>query len=122
MNTVPEPYEESATFEYLKVIRQHVIQPLEATALGESCFAAAMLIFAAVDGLGKLTHPDDRAKAGERFKSFLPRLGAQYTRHARRLWELRNQLDHSAINVACFMSKTQDAEGEHLEWFDDHLF
>jgi hypothetical protein len=91
-----------------------VIHPLETSGVGESCFAAALLVFGAMDGLGKLIHPDDTAGAGERFKLFLQRMGTAYAAIENDLWRLRNSLAHNAMSIACFMSKTDDARGEHL--------
>jgi hypothetical protein len=122
MDSTQVNYENSATREYLDVIREHVIRPLESTTVAESCFAAAMLIFGAMDGLGRLIHPDDHAGAGVRFKAFLPRLGAHYQTCSSELWKLRNSLSHSAMNVACFMSKIEDARGKHLESVRGYLF
>jgi hypothetical protein len=113
-------YNSTATYEYLRVIRQHVIHPLERTQVADSCFAAALLIFGSIDGLGKLIHSDDNAASKERFKEFLSWLGSDYSALKVELWRLRNTLAHSAMNVACFMSKTEDARGEHLE--QDHGF
>lgn len=115
-------YDYSATHEYMGVVRQHVIHPLEASGVADSCFAAAMLIFGSVDGLGKLIHPNDRAEAGDRFKYFLPRLGSDYAALKKDLWKLRNSLAHNSMNVACFMSMTEDARGEHLEREHDFIF
>jgi hypothetical protein len=122
MDANPISYDGSAIQEYFRIIREHVIQPLQSTALGESCFGSAMLIFAAVDGLGTLTHPDEHAKAGVRFKAFLPRIGAAYQGHAKELWRLRNALVHSAMNVASFMSKAEEARGEHLQKENGFIF
>ena len=115
-------YPQSALAEYLRVIREHVIMPLERTSVSESCFATAMLVFGAVDGLGKLTHPSSNAGAGDRFKHLLPRLGPTYSALANELWLLRNSLAHNAMNVACFMSKANDAWGEHLEKYGSLIF
>jgi hypothetical protein len=104
------------------VIREHVVQPLEESAIANSCFAAAMLIFAAIDGLGKLQHPSAEAKPNERFKLFITRLGPPYRKCAAGLWNLRCSLDHNAMNVACFMSKTVEARAEHLEEYKGFLF
>ena len=57
-------YDHSASREYLGVVRQHVIQPLETRGVAESCFAEALLVFGAMDGLGKLTHANDAAPGG----------------------------------------------------------
>lgn len=115
-------FETTATNEYLKVIRRHVIAPLESTSLADSCFAAALLIFGSIDGLGKLFDPDVSAGPGQRFKSFLPRLGCNYAALKDKLWALRNSLAHNALNVASFMSKTDDAQGAHLETDGDYIF
>ncbi len=123
MKPLPQgPYATSATKEYIASIREHVIQPLQTSAVADHCFAAAMLIFAGIDGLGRLVHRKPAAGAGERFKDFLPRLGAEYQPRDNEIWKLRNSLDHNAINVACYMSKTEDAKGEHLEFDNGHLF
>jgi hypothetical protein len=113
-------YSPTATCEYLRVIRQYVIHPLERTSVADSCYAAALLIFGSIDGLGKLIHSDVTAGVGERFKEVLSWLGPKYSVLEDELWKLRNTLAHSAMNVACFMSKTEDARGEHLE--QDHGF
>lgn len=115
-------YGNSATHEYLRVIRQHVIYPLEMTPVTDSCFASAMLIFGSIDGLGNLIHIDPNAGAGDRFKHFLNRLGKDYAKLEDELWQLRNSLAHNAMNVACFMSKTDDARGEHLERDHGYVF
>ena len=115
-------YKHSATREYLEVVRQHVIHPLETSGVAESCFAAALLVFGAMDGLGRLTHPNDTARPGERFKFFLQRMGSSYVALEDELWNLRNSLTHNAMNVACFMSKTDDACGEHLELDSGFVF
>ena len=113
-------YNSTATCEYMRVIRRHVIRPLDMTPVADSCFAAALLIFGSIDGLGKLIHSDAKAGPGERFKGFLSWLGPEYSALEDKLWRLRNTLAHSAMNVACFMSKTDDARGDHLE--QDHGF
>ena len=122
MQSVHIQYSGSATREYIAAIREHVVQPLENTRISDHCFATAMLIFAGIDGLGRLVHPNPDAGAGERFKGFLPRLGIEYQMRENEIWDLRNSLDHNAINVACYMSKTEDARGEHLEVDNGHLF
>jgi hypothetical protein len=49
-------------------------------------------------------------------------LGPDYATLENELWNLRNSLAHNIINVACFMSKTEDARGEHLERDGNYLF
>ena len=96
--------------------------PLQTGGVAEHCFAAAMLGFAAIDGLGRLLHSDPNASVAVRFKWFLEWLGPKYVARQDQLWDLRNSLDHNGINVFCFMSQTADAESEHLEYWDGHLF
>lgn len=115
-------YGTSLTREYLCVIRDHILAPLETTEVAGHCFASAMLAFAAIDGLGKLLHPDPKAEVGTRFKWFIAKLGEGYAVRTDHLWELRNSLDHNGLNVACFMSQTADAESEHLEYWNGCLF
>ncbi|HET6883181.1 MAG TPA: hypothetical protein VFI31_23630 [Pirellulales bacterium] len=103
------------TTEYFDAFQQHVNAPLETGTVGDHCFAAALLVFGAIDGLGRLIHPQRTAGAGIRFKDFLPRLGPKYIEHADRIWDLRNSLAHNAINVAAFLSKAEDAALHHLE-------
>lgn len=114
-------YDSSITKAYADVLREHVISPLSGE-IGESCFAASLLIFAGVDGLGKLVHPDKNAGAGERFKAFLPRLGTAYVTVEKQLWTLRNSLAHNAMSVACYMSKLDESRAVHLEVEGDLVF
>src|ERR1035441_5213079 len=100
MDSTQVNYENSATREYLDVIREHVIRPLESTTVAESCFAAAMLIFGAMDGLGRLIHPDDHAGAGVRFKAFLPRLGAHYQTCSSELDRKSTRLNSSHLGIS----------------------
>ena len=60
------------TQEYFNAIQRHVIDPLQCNGVAEHCFAAALLIFGAIDGLGRLIHPDPKAGAGLRFKAYGP--------------------------------------------------
>ena len=78
MSQTPLNYADTATCAYLKVIHTHVVDPFYSSGISQHCFAAALLIFAGIDGLGKLLHPDERAAPGDRFKFFLPRLGTNY--------------------------------------------
>ncbi len=122
MSLPPLDYDDSRTHEFLGVVRRYVINPLETSGVADNCFAAAMLIFGSVDGLGKLIHTNPDAGVGDRFKYFLSRLGPTYENVKEDLWSLRNSLAHNSMNVACFMSKTVDARGEHLEREHDFVF
>jgi hypothetical protein len=114
-------YDSSITKAYADVLRDHVIVPLSGP-IGESCFATSLLLFAGVDGLGKLVHPDENAGAGERFKAFLPRFCAGYVAVEKQLWALRNSLAHNVMSLACYMSKLEDSRAFHLEVEADLIF
>jgi hypothetical protein len=108
--------------EYFEAIKGHVIDPLQNSAVGDHCFAAALLVFGAIDGLGRLIHPERDAGPGTRFKYYLPRLGQDYSARSDALWKLRNSLAHNALNVAAFMSQAQGAQLHHLEEDRGHIF
>jgi len=116
------PYDNSLIRQYIGLIDEHIMRPLETGGVAEHCFAAAMLGFAVIDGLGRLLHPNPQAGVAVRFKWFLQWLGPNYAARQDQLWDLRNSLDHNGINVFCFMSQTADAESQHLEYCDGHLF
>jgi hypothetical protein len=100
---------------YLDVIEKHVIVPIRSTNLSESCIATLLLVFASIDGLGRLTHPKIRAKVEERFELFLiTYFGGLYAKHAKQIYDLRCELVHNALNVSSFMSKTWMGEIHHL--------
>lgn len=117
-------YDSSKTQAYINVIRTYVIEPLERVdGLGKSCFAATMLVFAAIDGLGALVHGDSHPGSRQRFEEFLGWLGEKYKDNAEGLWRLRNDLMHSAMNVACFMSSVPEEKGWHLvKLTEEYLF
>ncbi len=99
---------------YFVIIDEHIIEPITDTDLRKSCIATIMLLFAAMEGLGKLIHPSGTAGPGQRFRAFLARMGKNYDEHAGALWDLRNSLMHNALNTASFMSSTHMDEQEHL--------
>jgi len=108
--------EETKTAAYFRVIEGHVLAPIRDTDLSTSCVASLLLLFAAVDGLGKLLHPDVNAKVVERFKFFLrEHMGGKYKTHCAKLYTLRCSLSHNALSLSAFMSRTMMGEHHHLE-------
>jgi len=102
---------------YLNMIMEHVVQPINRTDLKESCTATILLIFAAIDGLGKLTHPRCDAQPGKRFRHYLScYMGGEYTRRQDALYKLRCSLAHNALNFSSFISKTEMGEPHHLKY------
>jgi hypothetical protein len=109
---MPTPYLVS---QYLSLIEQHVIDPLQQSALAESCYATLLMVFGCIDGLGKLIHARDDAGAGARFKYFIARLGPEYDACTDHLWELRNSVAHNALNVAAYLSNVPSTSDVHLK-------
>lgn len=111
----PEPDDAAKIKAYFEIIDEHTVAPINNTDLSKSCVATIMLLFAAMDGLGKLIHPRDTARVRARFQAFLLRMGKDYAEHADALWELRNSLMHNALNTVSFMSNTWMGERHHLK-------
>ncbi len=75
----------------------------------------ALILFAAIDGLGKLLHPKDNARYNERIPECLDYMGGDYQKHKEKLVTLRNSLVHNAINVESFFSHTEMSNDLHLK-------
>ena len=101
---------------YLNTLEAYVIRPIQETDLSESCIATILLIFAAIDGLGKLTHTDDNAGSRERFKHYLCNyMRGEYVQNWEELYKLRCSLAHNAVSFTSFISKTYMGEHHHLQ-------
>ena len=101
--------------EYLSVIQDRILAPIQKTEIREFCTATLLLLFAAIDGLGKLIHPDDRAGSNERIRSFLDYMGGDYSTRKKELLKLRQSLVHNAINVESFLSHAGMSTDQHLK-------
>ncbi len=101
--------------EYLRVIQERILAPIEQTDIHQSCTATLLLLFAAIDGLGKLLHPDAEAGPNKRIRCFLDYMGGDYRTRKRRLLNLRNSLVHNAISAESFLSKTEIGSEYHLK-------
>lgn len=116
-------YTHSNAEQYIKLIREHVIEPLEETPLSSSCYATCMMIFSCIDGLGKLLHSDDKARAGVRFKYFLTEwMKGRYGELASELYELRNSLLHNGIAPTAYMSMTEESRHEEIDYDNGFLY
>jgi hypothetical protein len=103
--------------EYFKVIDDRIIDPIQNTDVKKSCTATLALLFAAIDGLGKLTCQDkDYEIPNKRFKSFLKIIGKNYKENSETLWDIRNGLVHNGVNLESYMFATSvsDFAFEHL--------
>ena len=101
--------------EYLAVIQSRIVDPIQKSDMGRYCTATLLLLFAAIDGLGKLIHDNDGAGSSERIRAFLDYMGDDYRKRKKDLLDLRNSLVHNAINVASFMSQTEMGSDQHLK-------
>jgi len=101
--------------EYLTIIQERILAPLQNTEIRSFCTATLLLLFAAVDGLGKLIHTNAEAGSNERIRSFLDYMGGDYSNCKDELLDLRNSLVHNAINVESFLSHTEMSADQHLK-------
>ena len=99
---------------YLTIIKDRILAPIQNTDIQQFCTATLLLLFAAIDGLGKLLHQDKCARPGKRIEKFLDFMGGDYSTHKPQLLKLRHSLVHNAINLEAFLSN-DDIEGNHLE-------
>jgi hypothetical protein len=100
-------YDREKIEEYFHVIEQRILGPIKKSEIRRYCTATLLLLFAGIDGLGKLIHPDEKAGCKKRIRAFLNYMGGNYRTREKELLELRNSLVHNAINVASFMSQTE---------------
>ena len=99
---------------YFDVIQERIVDPIQKADISQYCTVTLLLLFAAIDGLGKLIHDDDRAGSNERIRTFLDYMGGNYRIRKQDLLDLRHSLVHNAINVASFMSQTEMGSDQHL--------
>jgi hypothetical protein len=101
--------------EYLAVIQGRIVEPIQQADIGRYCTATLLLLFAAIDGLGKLIHENPKAVPSDRIRAFLDYMGDNYGKRKEELLGLRHSLVHNAINVASFMSQTEMGSDQHLK-------
>lgn len=119
------PYLRSKTKRYMDGLRKWVVEPAKNTELKENCFATALLIFAAIEGLGTLLgDEEDREQNGLRFLAGLRELPDEYRnlpgggnegKDGNDLWSLRCDLSHTASNCGWAMSKLDVEKSNHLK-------
>lgn len=100
--------------EYLNVIQERVLAPIQSGDVQRSCTATLLLLFAAIDGLGRLSNPTGSARVRDRIIGFLNYMGGGYAAHAEELDALRNSLVHNAINVESILSHAEPDSYRHL--------
>ena len=83
---------------YLTIIKDRILAPIQNTDIQQFCTATLLLLFAAIDGLGKLLHQDKCARPGKRIEKFLDFMGGDYSTHKPQLLKLRHSLVHDAIH------------------------
>ena len=100
---------------YLDLIQERILAPIQKTEVRHYCTATLLLLFAAIDGLGKLLHSNNQAGVSARISRFLDYMGGDYKVHKKELLNLRHSLVHNAINVASFLSQTEMGSDQHLK-------
>lgn len=111
----PVPEDQKIIAEYFKVLENRILEPIEKTGIREYCTATLLILFAAIDGLGKLLHLDDDADPNARIKCFLVYMRGDYEAHQEKLVNLRNSLVHNALNLKSLLSQAISDEGFHLK-------
>lgn len=101
--------------EYLSIIQERIVAPIQVTGLQGYCAATLLLLFAAIDGLGKLLDPDSAAGSNQRIRGFLTYMDGDYAARTKELLDLRHSLVHNAINVESFLSHTEIGGDQHLK-------
>lgn len=100
--------------EYLGIIEERIVKPIRETDIAQYCTATLLLLFPAMDALGKLIHPTkDKPSHRECIKEFCRYMGNEYLECESLLYDLRNALVHNAINVASFMRSVEEEGHEH---------
>jgi hypothetical protein len=100
---------------YLNIIQDRILAPIRKTEIQQYCTATLLLLFSAIDGLGKLLASDDCARPSKRIRGFLDYMGGDYKVCKDKLLKLRNSLVHNAINVEAFFSNTEISKDQHLK-------
>jgi hypothetical protein len=100
---------------YLDIIQERILAPIRKTEIRCYCTATLLLLFAAIDGLGKLLDLDAKAGSNKRIRGFLDYMGGDYKVHKKELLKLRNSLVHNAINVESFLSQIEIGDDQHLK-------
>lgn len=101
--------------EYLRIIQDRIQAPIEYTSIKNYCTATLLLLFAAIDGLGKLLHSNDKAGSNQRIRAFLGYMGSDYRDSESELLKLRHSLIHNSIIVESFLSHTDMGSEQHLK-------
>jgi hypothetical protein len=110
-----DPDAQDKVDEYLRVIQERILAPLEIPAIQNSCTATLLLLFAAFNGLGRLIHSKTGASETQRISEYLQFMGGEYSEHTNELLNLRHKLVHNAINVESYLSRTETGKEYHLK-------
>jgi hypothetical protein len=108
---------------YFDLIERHLKTAADRNGVHRSCYAALMLLFAIVDGLGKLFHDDVRVTVSKRFKFFLEtKVGSEYKKNRHKIYHLRNAMVHNAISSIAYLSAVEDHFPDHLMEMRDNKY
>lgn len=102
---------------YMKMLNQDVVEPLLTTSQGESNTSKILLVFASIDGLGKLIHPDVHANTRDRFTYYITNyFPMAYHGHIDELYKMRCLYTNNALSFSSFVSWQKDADLHHLQY------
>jgi len=99
---------------YFEIIQERILAPIQNTEIRHYCTATLLLLFAVIDGLGKLLVPNDTGSS-KRILGFLTYMGGDYDAYKGELLKLRQSVVHNAINVESFLSHTEIGGDQHLK-------
>ena len=116
---------------FISLLKERTINPIDNTDIKESCTATLLLIFAAIDSLGKITCDDKDYKPlknknwkgnNKRFTDFLENvMGNEYLKFKDAIYDLRNDIVHTGINTKVIFSKSQH-DNKHLQKVNGYLW
>lgn len=116
--------------DFINLLKERTIDPIDNTDIKESCTATLLLIFAAIDSLSKISCDDkhysqfQKNKSGnkDRFTDFLENvMGGKYSTFKDAIYVLRNDMVHTGINTKVVLSKNQN-DSKHLQEVNGHLW
>lgn len=108
---------------YFAFVYERFLSRIKQGKVGDSCFAALLMMFAVIDSLGRLTHEKRESQMKERFELILCQMGQGYTpERIRKLRRLRNALVHEAANRTTLVSAHSGRRKDHLTGGDGEPF
>ncbi len=113
------------TRDFIELLKKRTVYQIDGSDIKESCTAALLLLFSAIDSLSKLTCNEEqyatylgserRQGCNVRFIGFLNEfMRDKYSEYSDDIWQLRNDIVHTAISKKVSLSKNEK-DTKHLE-------